>query len=66
VVSVTGDGSLGLVRAGDADDPPARLGSAPDLDTFERIEEEIDDELRDVSGAELMTALLQRLGVVSP
>jgi len=59
VVSVTGDGSLGLTRG--RDDAPAELVPPPPVRSYEPIESELDDTLRELGPAEVLRALVQRL-----
>jgi len=59
VVSVTGDGSLGLTRAREG--VPAELAPAPPVRDFEPIESELGAALRELGPAEVMHALAARL-----
>jgi hypothetical protein len=61
VVSVTGDGSLGLTRA--REDAPAELAPPPALRSYEPVESEIDDGLGELGAAEVLRALGERLGI---
>jgi len=62
VVSVTGDGSLGLTRG--RDDTPTELAPLPAVRSYEPIESELEDGLRDLGPAEVLRALGERLGVL--
>jgi hypothetical protein len=57
VITVTGDGSLGLVKA---DDPSLRtdLVAAPEVREFDELEEEVDARVRDAGPADLWRALI--------
>ena len=59
VVSVTGDGSLGLTRA--SDDVPSQLVPPPPVRDYEPIESELDTALRDLGPVEVLQALAARL-----
>jgi hypothetical protein len=59
VVSVTGDGSLGLTRA--RDDVPAELAPPPPVREYEPIDRELDGALRELGPAEVLHALASRL-----
>jgi hypothetical protein len=61
VVSVTGDGSLGLTRA--SDDTPAELAPPPSLRSYEPIESELENDLGELGPAEVLRALGERLGI---
>lgn len=62
VVSVTGDGSLGLTRG--RDDAPAELAPPPPMRSYEPIESELEDGLGELGPAEVLRALVERLGVL--
>jgi hypothetical protein len=64
VVSVTGDGSLGLARAGD--DLPVSLAAPPPVRDYEPIESALDGALRELSPGELLGALAARLRAATP
>jgi hypothetical protein len=64
VVSVTGDGSLGLARS--SDEPPAQLAPPPPVRRYEPIEGSLDDALRELSPGELLRALAARLTAATP
>lgn len=59
VVSVTGDGSLGLTRSREG--TPAELAPPPPVRAYEPIESELDDSLRDLGPTEVFRALGERL-----
>jgi hypothetical protein len=59
VVSVTGDGSLGLTRA--SDDVPSELAPPPPVRDYEPVESELDTALRDLGPVEVFQALAARL-----
>ncbi len=59
VVSVTGDGSLGLTR--ERDGIPIELASPPPVRSYEPIESELDTALRDLGPVEVLRALADRL-----
>lgn len=59
IVSVTGDGSLGLTRA--RDDVPSQLAPAPAVREYEPIESEVGGALRELGPAEVLAALAARL-----
>jgi hypothetical protein len=59
VVSVTGDGSLGLTRA--SDDVPSQLAPPPPVRDYEPVESELDTALRDLGPVEVLQALAARL-----
>ena len=59
VVSVTGDGSLGLARS--PDDAPAELAPPPPVRDYEPIEAALDASLRELGPGEVLRALVQRL-----
>jgi len=59
VVSVTGDGSLGLTRS--PDDARTELAPPPPMRSYEPIEAALDDTLRELGPAEVLRALAQRL-----
>jgi hypothetical protein len=59
VVSVTGDGSLGLTRASDA--APSELAPPPPVRDYEPIETKVDTTLRELSPIEVLQALVARL-----
>ena len=59
VVSVTGDGSLGLTRARDG--APAELAPAPPVREYDPIERELAGALRELGPAEVVQALAARL-----
>lgn len=61
VVSVTGDGSLGLARAGNGQ--RAELTPAPPIRSYEPVESEVIDALRAVGPVEAVRALAVQLGV---
>ena len=59
VVTVTGDGSLGLARSpGDA---PAELAPPPPVRDYQPVETQLDASLRELGPGELLHALMQRL-----
>lgn len=60
VVSVTGDGSLGLTQAIEGD--TTELSAPPPIRSYPPIEEALDGALRDLDAAEVLDALLERLG----
>jgi len=60
VVSVSGDGSLGLVRVPDGERP--ELAPPPPVRSYEPVEEARDDALRELGFLEVMRALARRLG----
>jgi hypothetical protein len=64
VVSVTGDGSLGLARADDA--TPAALAPPPPVRRYEPIESTLDGALRELGPGELLLALTERLTAATP
>jgi hypothetical protein len=59
VVSVTGDGSLGLTR--ERDDMRIELAPPPPVRSYEPIESELDTALRDLGPVEVLRALADRL-----
>ena len=59
VVSVTGDGSLGLTRR--RDDARIELAPPPPVRSYEPIESALDDALRDLGPVEVLSALAVRL-----
>ena len=59
VVSVTGDGSLGLTR--ERDDMRSELAPPPPVRSYEPIESELDAALRDLGPVEVLRALADRL-----
>jgi hypothetical protein len=59
VVSVTGDGSLGLTRS--PDDAPAELVPPPPVRDYEPVEQALDASLRELAPGEVLRALVQRL-----
>lgn len=59
VVSVTGDGSLGLTRA--SDDEPTELSPPPPVRDYAPLESELDGALRDLGPLEVLHALAGRL-----
>ena len=60
VVSVTGDGSLGLTRGQEG--APAELAAPPAVREYEPIESALANALRDLGPAEVLRALAERLG----
>ena len=62
VVSVTGDGSLGLARA-DGDEAP-ELSPPPPIREYEPLEQSVDARLRAIRPDEALRALATRLGLV--
>ncbi|HEY8155573.1 MAG TPA: hypothetical protein VII72_15710 [Myxococcota bacterium] len=60
VVSVTGDGSLGLAQA--SEDAVIELAPPPPVRDYEPIESALDGALRDLAPAEVLRALSERLG----
>ena len=58
IVTVTGDGSLGLARAEGA--PPLPLVSAPPVRRYDRIEDEVGDAMRAFEPAEVLRTLTAR------
>jgi hypothetical protein len=61
VVSVSGDGSLGLARS--ESDAPADLAPPPAVREYEPIENELDGALRELEPGEVVRALGVRLGL---
>jgi hypothetical protein len=59
IVSVTGDGSLGLTPA--SDEAPSPLSAAPPVRDYEPIDRELDSALGELGPVELVDALLARL-----
>jgi hypothetical protein len=59
IVSVTGDGSLGLTRA--REDEPSALAPPPPVRDYAPIESELDGALRDLGAVEVLHALALRL-----
>jgi hypothetical protein len=62
VVSVSGDGSLGLTRVPDG--APTELAPPPPVRDYEPIEDARDDALRELGFVEVMRALGRRVGVL--
>jgi hypothetical protein len=62
VVSVTGDGSLGL--AASPEDEIPELSPPPPVRDYEPLEESVDQRLRSIQPEEALRALATRLGVV--
>lgn len=61
VVSVSGDGSLGLARLGDGE--PSVLSPPPAVRDYEPVESARDDALRELGFLEVVRALGRRLGL---
>jgi hypothetical protein len=59
IVSVTGDGSLGLTPAREGE--PIELAPPPPVRVYEPVENELDGALRELGPLELMRALAERL-----
>jgi hypothetical protein len=64
VVTVTGDGALALAKA--EDELPAPLAPPPAVRSYEPIESELDDALRELSAGEVLWALAERLTAATP
>lgn len=57
VITVTGDGSLGLVKS-EEDDPAPDLIAAPEVRDFDEIDHEVDATIRDATPGDLWRALV--------
>jgi len=62
IVSVTGDGSLGLARS--RDDAPSELAPPPPVRDYPPIDGELEGALGELGPAEVLRAFVERLGVL--